>query len=77
MPPFLAPLKRFLPDKPAAMPAVPTSMVELRPTFKAKPGKYDEFMKYCKGRFVGKMSELASEGKKGPGAVLRTVLRSC
>lgn len=50
------------------MPKVPTTFVELRPTFKVKDGKHDEMNKFCKERFIGKMDTLASEGRDGPGA---------
>ena len=38
--------------------AMPTSKVEIRPTFKAKPGQYDKALKFCQDRFVRKMVQL-------------------
>lgn len=41
---------------------VPTRMVEVRPVFKAKPGKYDDMKKHCSEVFVAGMAKAVETG---------------
>lgn len=42
--------------------AIPTRMVELRPTFKAKPGNFEAMKKHCSDVFVKGMEDATTTG---------------